>query len=451
MKKLGYILIPVWLASAGLMTGCNDTLSQEVEMVQIEGVSWACNVNTSYAIFGSSSETEDLLEVTLPVTSGDLLYMIKDDLQFYYRYNHESGNVLSVRFDTLDAISVYLNGNLEYMELSGPSSLEVFRQLSDPEVKQLSTIFMQGPVSEDHLVALKKHELALSGIGLVVEGGARSDSFYEILSICRPRFLVIDDLGILPDPEDGSCVSNLELLWVDGNISALTKLASCCTNLESLIVASWKPEPGELLRLSGLNKMHSLTIAESELTTLGSIEFPESLRKLHLISCDTLSDISRLYDLQNLKHLSLTQCSRVKDAEVLLEMESLQWLSFPSNIRQDELEELTERLAQLEVVELNDCSEITDLSPLQALSKLNILVLQLEKEQLGMLDSLEQLKLLILTSEVFDDNPEWVNELRASLPNTKIVPGSGLCLGSGWLLLLLPFILIFRHFLRRKI
>ena len=78
-------------------------------------------------------------------------------------------------------------------------------------------------------------------------------------------------------------------------------------------------------------------------------------------------------------------------------------------------------------------------------------MLQLEKEQLGMLDSLEQLKLLILSSEVFDDNPEWVNELRASLPNTKIVPGSGLCLGSGWLLLLLPFILIFRHFFRRKI
>jgi hypothetical protein len=451
MKKLGYILIPVWLASAGLMTGCNDTLSQEVDMLQIEGVSWACNVNTSYAIFGSSSETEDLLEVTLPATSGDLIYMIKDDLQFYFRYNHESGNVLSVRFDTLNAVSVYLNGNLEYMELSGPSSLEAFHQLSDPEVKQLSTIFMQGPVSEDHLMALKKHESALSGIGLVVEGGAGSESFYEILSICRPTLLVIDDLGILPDPEDGSCVSNLELLWVDGNISALTKLASCCTNLESLIVASWKPEPGELLRLSALKKMHSLTIAESELTTLASIEFPESLRKLHLISCDTLSDISRLYDLQNLKHLSLTQCSRVKDAEVLLEMESLQWLSFPSNISQDEFGELTERLTQLEVAELIDCSEITDLSPLQALPELNILVLQLEKEQLGMLDSLEQLKLLILSSEVFDDNPEWVNELRASLPTTKIVPGSGLCLGSGWLLLLLPFILIFRHFFRRKI
>ena len=102
----------------------------------------------------------------------------------------------------------------------------------------------------------------------------------------------------------------------------------------------------------------------------------------------------------------------------------------------------------MEGVALIDCWEIEDLAPLQHLPELKTLVLQLEKEQLSMLDSLEQLKLVILTSEVFEDNPEWVKELQVSLPNTTIVPGSGLCLGSGWLLLLLPFILIFRHFFR---
>ncbi len=451
MKKLGYILLPAWIAFAGIMTACSDTHIPVVDMIRIEGVSWACNVSTSYATFGSSSETEELLEVTLPASAGDLLYMIMDDLQFYYRYSQENGTLLSVSFDTLNAVSVYLNGNLEYMELSEPSSLEAFSQLSDPEVEQLSTIYIKGPVSDEHLMVLKKHETRLSGKGLVVEGGAGSDSFNEILSICRPTFLVIDDLGVLPAPEDGSCVSKLELLWVESNIPALTKLANCCSNLESLIVASWEPKPGELLPLAGLKKLQSITIAESELTTLESIEFPKSLRKLHLISCDTLSDISGLGDLQNLKHLSLTQCSRVQDVDVLLEIEPLYWLSLPPNISHHKFGELTEHFSQLKVVELIDCSDIRDLSPLQALPELNILVLQLEKEQLSKLDSLEQLKLLILTNEVFEDNPEWIKELRASLPSTTIVPGSGLCLGSGWLLLLLPFILIFRHFSRRKI
>jgi len=451
MKKLGFIVLPVWLALAGIFTACNDTYSPAVDVIRIEGVSWACNVNTSYAIFGSSSESEEQLEVTLPASEGDLLYMIKDDWQFYYRYRQENGTLLSVSFDTLNALSVYLNGNLEYMELSEPSSLEAFSQLSEPEITQLSTIYIQGPVSDDHLKVLKKHVSALSGKGLVIEGRAESDSFKEILSICRPIFLVIDDLGVLPEPEDGSCVSDMELLWIDGNVPALSKLANCCSNLESLIVADWEPEPGELLPLAGLEKLQSITIADSELTTLESIDFPESLRKLHLINCNTLSDISNLGKLQNLTHLSLTDCSKVQDVDVLLELDAIHCLSLPPNISHNKFEDLTERFTQLKVVELIGCSDIRDLSPLQELPELSILTLQLEKEQLGKLDALEQVKLLILTSEVFEDNPNWVSDLRASLPNTTIVPGGGLCLGSGWLLLLLPFILIFRHIFRRKL
>lgn len=451
MKKTGYKLFVAVIAFSGLMTACSDTFNPAVDVIKIEGVSWVCNVNTSYAIFGSSSETEELLEVSLPASAGDLLYMIKDDLDFYYRYSPENGRELSVCFDTVNAVSVYLNGKLEYMELSGPASLEAFSQLSDPEVKQLSTIYIHGPISEDYLMALKNHETVLSGKGLVVEGREGSDNFYDILSICQPSFLVIDDLGLLPDPEDGTCVSKLELLWVEGNIPALTKLANCCSNLESLIVANWEPAPGELLPLAGLKKLQSITIADSEITSLGSIEFPETLRKLYLVDCDTLSDISKLGELQNLVHLSLSECDQVENVDILLDLERLKWLSFPPNVRHNEFGKLTKGHTQLETVELIACTEIKDLAALQALPELDILVLQLEKEQLGTLDSLEHLKLLILANEMFKDNPKWIKELRASLPNTSIVPGSGLCLGSGWLLLLLPFIMLFRHISRRKI
>jgi hypothetical protein len=141
----------------------------------------------------------------------------------------------------------------------------------------------------------------------------------------------------------------------------------------------------------------------------------------------------------------------VEKIDLLKEMNSLYWLSFPANISHHEFTGLTEHLTQLEVVELIDCWEINDLDPLLKLPKLQTLVLQLEKEQLTMIDSLVQLKLLILTNEIFDDNPEWVKELSSSLPNTTIVPGSGLCLGSGWLILLIPFILLFRYLFRQKV
>ena len=84
------------------------------------------------------------------------------------------------------------------------------------------------------------------------------------------------------------------------------------------------------------------------------------------------------------------------------------------------------------------------------MKKLTVLELQLDKKQLLMLDSLDQVELIVLSDKVIDTNPEWIKELRESMPNTKIVPGSGMCLGSGWLLLLLPCILLFRSFFRRK-
>ena len=419
-------------------------------MIQIEGVSWACNVTTSYAVFGSTIETEGEWEVLLPASEGDLLYMNRDDLQLYYMYRPENGTRLTVTFDTLHTVSVYLNGKLEFMELGGPSSLEAFSQLTDPEVKQLSTIDIHGPLSDDLLLTLKQHETSLTGKGLVMEGGSGSENLYDLLSICRPRLLIIDDSWSLPEPDASNVLADLELLWVDGNVPALAKLASCCSNLESLIISSWEPEPGELLPLSGLKKLHNLTIAESELTTLSGIEFPKSLRNLHMVSCDTLSDISKLSDFQELNRLGLTLCNEVKDVDLLQEMGSLQWLSFPANISHQEFMEVTGRLTQLEVVELIGCTEIKELAPLQSLQNLNTLILYLEKEQLTMLDSLEQLKFIVLTNEVFEDNPEWIKELRTALPNCVIVPGSGLCLGSGWLLLLLPFILIFRYLFRHK-
>ena len=441
------IRFSIWIILVIALTGCSETPGTEIEFVHIEGVSWACNVSSSFATFGSTVESEDSLELVLPVSEGDMLYMLQDELEFYYRYSSSHGERLSVRFDTLKGLSVYLNGNLNYMELSEPSSLEAFSQLTDPEVKQLSTILVHGTVTDNILQSLKKREPALSGKGLVMEGGDVSENFKEILTTCQPVFLVTDKL---PEPEGSSCLSNLELLWLDGNISTLARLARCCESLESLIIASWEPQPGELLPLSELRKLKNLTIAESELTSLSVIEFPPSLSSLSLPGCDTLSDIKKLEELPDLTRLGLTLCEELRELAPIQKINSLSWLSCPPGTSQMELKAFTEQHPRLEVVELIACTELENLEPLQQLTDLRGLVLQLEQNQLGMLETLEALEMLILTDEVFSDNPSIIKELRASLPNTTIVPGSGICLGSGWLVLLIPLILLFRQVFRNK-
>ena len=139
------------------------------------------------------------------------------------------------------------------------------------------------------------------------------------------------------------------------------------------------------------------------------------------------------------------------DFHFLNELEGLNHLSLPPGIGQQEFLELMERQPQLEVLELIDCEGIQDISPLQTLPELRILMLQLEYEQLAGLELLNQLELIVIESDMFEDNPQWIKELRSQLPKSKIIPGSGICLGSGWLMLLLPCIFIFRHLFRRKV
>jgi hypothetical protein len=54
---------------------------------------------------------------------------------------------------------------------------------------------------------------------------------------------------------------------------------------------------------------------------------------------------------------------------------------------------------------------------------------------------LTDLKFLSLPAEMMDD-PENASLLKENLPETIIVPSTGICLGTGWILLFIPFILI---------
>ena len=355
-----YMLLPLCYVIAGILAGCNSSSNLDIDTIEIQGVSWACNLSTSYSAFGSSTESEEQPELMLPVVEGDLLYMLLDDYQLYYRYRSEKGTRLSVTFDTLNAVSVYVNGFLEYIELSEPSSLDIFKQLNEAEIKQLSTICIQGAISDELLLIMKQHETAFTEKGLVLEGASGPKNFNELLSICQPNLLVMDDTRGLPEPGESSPLSGLELLWINGQVSSFVKVATCCGNLESLIISDWDPEQGELLPLSGLKKLQSLTIAESEITSLSMIEFPLSLRKLHMVSCDTLSDIHKLGDLPDLQRLSLSLCNQIQDMGQIQKIKSLQWLAFPPEISHSEFKKLTERFTKLEVVELIDCAEIVN-------------------------------------------------------------------------------------------
>ncbi len=451
MKNSLHLILPVCIILTGIITGCESSTSREIDIIHIEGVDWACNVTTSYATFGSTSEDEDQNEVTLAASKGDMLYMLWEDLEFYYRYSPQDGQVLSVLFDTLSTVSVYLNGELDYMELSGSSVPAAFMDLTKLEMSQLSTLCLKGSLTKELIPILEQRETQLRRKGLVLETESESEDLSKLLSIYQPEFLVLEDPWQLPAPDKGYVPEGLELLWIQEYSTTLARTAQCCGDLESLILSEWEVKEGELLPLSSMENLQNLTLAESDLSSLQNIEFPEGIHSLNLINCTSLSSIDQILLLPKLCRLNLTGAENVNQVEMLQGLTPLRWISLPANTTQKEFQELTKHLTQLEVVELIGCTEISDLHPLQALENLSILALNLDKEQLAGLESLNQLHMLIVTDKLFNDNPEYIKDLRSSLPNSNIVPGSGLCLGSAWLLLLLPLILLFRFTLRRKV
>ena len=151
-----------------------------------------------------------------------------------------------------------------------------------------------------------------------------------------------------------------------------------------------------------------------------------------------------------MKSLGLSGSDDVTFPDAIGELTGLKRIAFPANTSQEEFASILDRLPSLEEVDLINCRNVVDLSPLKDKENLEILALHTVDMWPQNLESLTQLEMVILTADIFEDNPERIAELHRQLPNTLIVPGSGLCMGSGWLLLLVPLVIISRLLFRKR-
>jgi len=451
MSKFKMFQIPLCFAFFLIFFGCNNNAAVSYQILHIEGVSWATNISTTYAAFGAGTEDEKSGQVSLPVSDGDLLYLFtEDDFELYYRYKLEDGNLLRVSFDSMTTGSAYVNGSLAFFQITeNPSSWDAFTSLSTSDVNNLSTLYIPDRINDEILDVLRVHESSLTGTGLVLENQIEESVLKELHSICRPRWLALNGGADLNRNEGEEFLTDLELLWITGDINAASSMFQCCTNLESLIITEWEPLPGELVPLSRLRNLHSLTLGDCNLTDLSNLEFPASLERLHLIICESLKDISEIEQLSGLKSLSLTESGDLDSIEIINKIGPLRWISFPENTTQEQFRSILANQESVEVVEVINCPHVSDISLLRDHTHLKAFIYNAEEFNLDQFTELDQLELLILNYSHFEDSPESISQLQAKLPNTEIIPGTGLCLGSGWLILLIPLVMLSRMFFRR--
>jgi len=121
-------------------------------------------------------------------------------------------------------------------------------------------------------------------------------------------------------------------------------------------------------------------------------------------------------------------------------MKRLAWVRLPPDITQEQFSAFIGEHPAIRIIELIGCSRITDLSPLQRLTGLTGLIVGEFSVKLDAVYQLKSLQFLGLPLEVFDNAPDQVSKIRTAFPHALVVTVRPwrLCLGSGWILLVIP-------------
>ena len=205
-----------------------------------------------------------------------------------------------------------------------------------------------------------------------------------------------------------------------------------------MAIDGWNPaKTGPLPK--GMRALKSLLLSYSEILDASALAaVPEGIEELSLVGCKKIASLNGLERFSNLRTLILNMSPGIEDLSVLSGMKKLAWVGLPPGIIQEQFSVFVAEHPGMKIVELIKCEGITDLSPLQRLTGLTGLIVGQYSGEFAAVDQLKSLEFLGLPIDTFDNDPESLARIRTALPRALVVPAFPFCLGSGWILLVMP-------------
>jgi hypothetical protein len=435
MKKLILIIVAAALVVSTGHFIIKNSRNEQYKIVKLKGCEAYSNFTRSDFEW-ITGLGEDSISA-LPLYNGDLVYIFsgKDEIPFH-RYKENDGNYLDFY---LDDFLLFMNGNIVSIELTEDEDLiEWLKEIESKDIHDLRYISVTTYSSETHLNYLKKIARIKPDIGLFVDEDV--SDLGDILDLFDPAWIAAPDCQFEDNTKKKIAdEKNLELLYIgkdDWDLNILSKLPK----LENLILLEI-PQPENNEPLIKNNNIKSLTIIESGIRDISSLINLSNITELNLLNCDSLTSINSIDKLKNLQCLSLINCENLKDINVLNKLPSLKWISFNPHVTEKELDDFIEHHKSIEVVELIGCKNISDVSPLKSLRKLACLTYFETDIDLNSVYDLKGLKYLSLPDSIYSDALN-IDQIKEKNPNCVIVPNAGFCLGSGWLLLIIPALVV---------
>ena len=429
---LPYILAGLFLLSILLIfRGFPD--QKRFSVVQLKGKGSVTNWSKSFHFtFFPASVLEKGAILT---EKNDLLGF--NDTYFRYQPTKEDTIRMSNEGDSL----VFLNGKINSLVIhKNEDLLPWFRQMKPGQLTDLASILVQDPIPESYIPYLKTIATQHSRLSLTF---ADNDSlnlasdYIQKAGFFQPTVVFIPvtnaEIPALAYWKQSNC---LFIVLTDSVIlnplPALPEMKECIVYGDDL-----KSMPVDFFTNNPQLKKLSLLLNKPFYDLLAPLDQLDELVLNHGDSVAALDELKNIPEKLSVLLVS-GKCTGIEQLE---KAKGLKWLGLPDNISQMEFNLLTTRLKKLQVLEIAGNSHLTDFRPLRELPDLRALVIidtVTDKKTIG---QLKKLRYLSLPEDTKEDSA-YLKEMQKALPGCIVVANSGACLGSGWLLLLLPVALL---------
>ena len=431
-----------------LLWQCKGNEEEDIRLITFKG----SNVARFLDFRTSFSALDSLGYGSLLARKGDLLASDK----FVISVSRDLADTLSIH--QLDSL-LFINGSLTGISIAKNSPpLSFFDQLSEEEISHLKTIQFEKPIRDSMRPYLKKIAHLNPDVDVVY--------FSEMDSVAR---------------------FNRDLLWISQNFNPRALLIENETDsisfsilakfpsLESLMITlpikgnSYFPHLPHLKEIILFNNgdstfigsdffrenpdLESLKIIDDEGVDIDwtSLNILKKLKNLYIES-DSIN-LNAIYEHHpHLKFLHLGLNKQGVFNSGIFKKNKLKWLSlYPVDdpFMGQNPKVFQDSFPQLEYLEFENNDSLLDYSNFKNLKTLKHLIVSGKVGLDSTLHNLDHLRYLSLSDDFLKDSSN-VEKVKRALPNTIITPNSGACLGSGWLLLIIPLVGFWFYFFKPK-
>jgi hypothetical protein len=405
-RPIGFTLPLVAILMAGISCARSEAESwQPPAPVRIQGGEAWYNLFPSWITWGSFTVGEK--DVGMLLRDGDVLIPTGEGPLIEYR----SGDGARLNVATAEDRTLLSGKTVALLLKTGESGWEWLKNAATEDLSSLRLIVMPGEIDAGHLEILKRLSSMNPHVGLWVE----SDSVLrQLLPLFTPRFLSTGGGVIGADlSKELSRQKQLVTVICSADEPGSLDFLSALPGLRRLAISEWDPAvTGPIPQ--GLRELKSLVVAQSDIADLSALSgVSRGLEELSLVICESLADLSGLESFANLRTLILNG-SGPPDLFNAAGLQNLRWLGLPSKITQDRFAAVLKAHPDLRILEVVGCENVKDLY------------------------SMKSLRFVGIPVAVYTDSPERAEALEKALPDAMVVAGRPLCLGSGWILALVP-------------